>query len=61
MVKFIGFLSWLVFVVVSCLFCVVLVLGEFMYFCEDDIVCKCIIEENKVFYFNVFVYLENKE
>lgn len=37
------------------------VLGEFMHPCEDDIVCKCTTEENKVPYFNAPVYLENKE
>lgn len=36
-------------------------LGEFMHPCEDDIVCKCVTEENKVPYFNAPVYLENKE
>lgn len=36
-------------------------LGEFMHPCEDDIVCKCTTEENKVPYFNAPVYLENKE
>lgn len=35
--------------------------GEFMHPCEDDIVCKCTTEENKVPYFNAPVYLENKE
>lgn len=35
--------------------------GEFMHPCEDDIVCKCVTEENKVPYFNAPVYLENKE
>ncbi|XP_055241711.1 H/ACA ribonucleoprotein complex subunit 1 isoform X2 [Gorilla gorilla gorilla] len=37
------------------------VLGEFMHPCEDDIVCKCTTDENKVPYFNAPVYLENKE
>lgn len=32
-----------------------------MHTCEDDIVCKCTTEENKVPYFNAPVYLENKE
>lgn len=32
-----------------------------MHPCEDDIVCKCTTEENKVPYFNAPVYLENKE
>lgn len=32
-----------------------------MHPCEDDIVCKCVTEENKVPYFNAPVYLENKE
>lgn len=36
-------------------------LGEFVHPCEDDIVCKCTTEENKVPYFNAPVYLENKE
>lgn len=36
-------------------------LGEFLHPCEDDIVCKCTTEENKVPYFNAPVYLENKE
>ncbi|XP_078262366.1 H/ACA ribonucleoprotein complex subunit 1 isoform X1 [Rhinoraja longicauda] len=36
-------------------------LGDFMHSCEDDIVCKCTSEENKVPYFNAPVYLENKE
>lgn len=36
-------------------------LGEFMHPCEDDIVCKCTTDENKVPYFNAPVYLENKE
>ncbi|XP_029298005.1 H/ACA ribonucleoprotein complex subunit 1 [Cottoperca gobio] len=35
--------------------------GEFVHPCEDDIVCKCTTEENKVPYFNAPVYLENKE
>ncbi|KAF0040076.1 hypothetical protein F2P81_008311 [Scophthalmus maximus] len=35
--------------------------GEFMHPCEDDIVCRCTTEENKVPYFNAPVYLENKE
>uniref|UniRef100_A0AAY4C7A8 H/ACA ribonucleoprotein complex subunit n=1 Tax=Denticeps clupeoides TaxID=299321 RepID=A0AAY4C7A8_9TELE len=39
----------------------VVALGEFMHPCEDDIVCKCVAEENKVPYFNAPVYLENKE
>ncbi|KAF5891963.1 Alcohol dehydrogenase class-3, partial [Clarias magur] len=39
----------------------VVALGEFMHPCEDDIVCKCVTEENKVPYFNAPVYLENKE
>lgn len=47
---------------IPCLFsCAVSVLGEFMHPCEDDIVCKCTTEENKVPYFNAPVYLENKE
>ncbi|XP_029797849.1 H/ACA ribonucleoprotein complex subunit 1 isoform X3 [Suricata suricatta] len=37
------------------------VLGEFLHPCEDDIVCKCTTDENKVPYFNAPVYLENKE
>lgn len=41
--------------------CVCVALGEFMHPCEDDIVCKCVTEENKVPYFNAPVYLENKE
>ncbi len=32
-----------------------------MHPCEDDIVCKCVTNENKVPYFNAPVYLENKE
>lgn len=32
-----------------------------MHPCEDDIVCRCTTEENKVPYFNAPVYLENKE
>ncbi|XP_062901082.1 H/ACA ribonucleoprotein complex subunit 1 [Mobula hypostoma] len=36
-------------------------LGHFMHPCEDDIICKCTSEENKVPYFNAPVYLENKE
>lgn len=36
-------------------------LGEFVHPCEDDIVCKCVTEDNKVPYFNAPVYLENKE
>nr|XP_058150183.1 H/ACA ribonucleoprotein complex subunit 1 isoform X3 [Dasypus novemcinctus] len=39
----------------------VVLLGEFLHPCEDDIVCKCITDENKVPYFNAPVYLENKE
>ncbi|XP_058523328.1 H/ACA ribonucleoprotein complex subunit 1 [Ochotona princeps] len=39
----------------------VVILGEFMHPCEDDIVCKCTTDENKVPYFNAPVYLENKE
>ncbi|XP_054995845.1 H/ACA ribonucleoprotein complex subunit 1-like [Sorex araneus] len=39
----------------------VVVLEEFLHPCEDDIVCKCTTEENKVPYFNAPVYLENKE
>ncbi|KAM4899922.1 H/ACA ribonucleoprotein complex subunit 1 [Sylvia borin] len=39
----------------------VVLLGEFMHPCEDDIVCKCKTEENKVPYFNAPVYLDNKE
>ena len=35
--------------------------GEFMHPCEDEIVCKCTTDENKVPYFNAPVYLENKE
>ncbi|KAG7253375.1 hypothetical protein CRUP_020539, partial [Coryphaenoides rupestris] len=35
--------------------------GEFVHPCEDDVVCKCTTEENKVPYFNAPVYLENKE
>lgn len=42
-------------------FFAVSVLGEFMHPCEDDIVCKCTTEENKVPYFNAPVFLENKE
>ena len=41
--------------------CPILVLGEFLHPCEDDIVCKCTTDENKVPYFNAPVYLENKE
>ncbi|XP_069782268.1 H/ACA ribonucleoprotein complex subunit 1 [Narcine bancroftii] len=36
-------------------------LGYFLHPCEDDIVCKCSSEENKIPYFNAPVYLENKE
>ncbi|KAF3815512.1 hypothetical protein GH733_016465, partial [Mirounga leonina] len=36
-------------------------MGEFLHPCEDDIVCKCTTDENKVPYFNAPVYLENKE
>lgn len=32
-----------------------------MHPCEDDLVCKCKTEENKVPYFNAPVYLDNKE
>ncbi|XP_073689103.1 H/ACA ribonucleoprotein complex subunit 1, partial [Garra rufa] len=39
----------------------VVALGEFVHPCEDDIVCKCVAEDNKVPYFNAPVYLENKE
>ncbi|XP_054454206.1 H/ACA ribonucleoprotein complex subunit 1 [Anoplopoma fimbria] len=39
----------------------VVAVGEFVHPCEDDIVCKCTTEENKVPYFNAPVYLENKE
>ncbi|ROL47110.1 H/ACA ribonucleoprotein complex subunit 1 [Anabarilius grahami] len=39
----------------------VVAVGEYMHPCEDDIVCKCVTEENKVPYFNAPVYLENKE
>uniref|UniRef100_A0A673T1R6 H/ACA ribonucleoprotein complex subunit n=1 Tax=Suricata suricatta TaxID=37032 RepID=A0A673T1R6_SURSU len=39
----------------------VVLLGEFLHPCEDDIVCKCTTDENKVPYFNAPVYLENKE
>ncbi|XP_053179316.1 H/ACA ribonucleoprotein complex subunit 1 [Scomber japonicus] len=39
----------------------VVAVGEFMHPCEDDIVCKCTTDENKVPYFNAPVYLENKE
>uniref|UniRef100_A0A4W4ER59 H/ACA ribonucleoprotein complex subunit n=1 Tax=Electrophorus electricus TaxID=8005 RepID=A0A4W4ER59_ELEEL len=39
----------------------VVALGEFVHPCEDDIVCKCVTEDNKVPYFNAPVYLENKE
>ncbi|XP_052005171.1 H/ACA ribonucleoprotein complex subunit 1 [Xyrauchen texanus] len=39
----------------------VVALGEFMHPCEDEIVCRCVTEENKVPYFNAPVYLENKE
>lgn len=42
-------------------FCPISVLGEFLHPCEDDIVCKCTTDENKVPYFNAPVYLENKE
>jgi len=35
--------------------------GEFLHPCEDEIVCKCVTEENKVPYFNAPIYLENKE
>lgn len=41
--------------------CPISVLGEFLHPCEDDIVCKCTTDENKVPYFNAPVYLENKE
>lgn len=43
-----------------CVFCLA-ALGEFVHPCEDEIVCKCTTEENKVPYFNAPVYLENKE
>ncbi len=36
-------------------------LGEFMHPCEDEIICKCATNDNKVPYFNAPVYLENKE
>ncbi|KAM4554742.1 H/ACA ribonucleoprotein complex subunit 1 [Odontesthes bonariensis] len=39
----------------------VVAVGEFMHPCEDDVVCRCTTEENKVPYFNAPVYLENKE
>ncbi|XDV37426.1 hypothetical protein PO909_007027 [Leuciscus waleckii] len=39
----------------------VIAVGEFMHPCEDEIVCKCVTEENKVPYFNAPIYLENKE
>ncbi|KAM6953134.1 H/ACA ribonucleoprotein complex subunit 1 [Aplochiton taeniatus] len=39
----------------------VVALGEFVHPCEDELVCKCTTEENKVPYFNAPVYLENKE
>ncbi|XP_018425449.1 PREDICTED: H/ACA ribonucleoprotein complex subunit 1 [Nanorana parkeri] len=39
----------------------VIEVGEFMHPCEDDVVCKCTTEENKVPYFNAPIYLENKE
>ncbi|XP_075868471.1 H/ACA ribonucleoprotein complex subunit 1 isoform X2 [Nelusetta ayraudi] len=39
----------------------VVALGEFMHPCEDEVVCRCTTEENKVPYFNAPVYLENKE
>uniref|UniRef100_A0AAQ4QMT7 H/ACA ribonucleoprotein complex subunit n=1 Tax=Gasterosteus aculeatus aculeatus TaxID=481459 RepID=A0AAQ4QMT7_GASAC len=39
----------------------VVAVGEFVHPCEDDLVCKCTTEENKVPYFNAPVYLENKE
>ncbi|XP_076005176.1 H/ACA ribonucleoprotein complex subunit 1 isoform X1 [Genypterus blacodes] len=39
----------------------VVAVGEFMHPCEDEIVCKCTTDENKVPYFNAPVYLENKE
>ncbi|KAG7256705.1 hypothetical protein CRUP_026634 [Coryphaenoides rupestris] len=39
----------------------VVAVGEFVHPCEDDVVCKCTTEENKVPYFNAPVYLENKE
>lgn len=32
-----------------------------MHPCEDDLVCKCKTEENRVPYFNAPVYLDNKE
>lgn len=35
--------------------------GEFVHPCEDDVVCKCTTEENKVPYFNAPIYLQNKE
>ena len=39
----------------------VVLLREFLHPCEDDIVCKCTTDENKVPYFNAPDYLENKE
>ncbi|KAK7137865.1 hypothetical protein R3I94_013494 [Phoxinus phoxinus] len=39
----------------------VIAVGEFLHPCEDEIVCKCVTEENKVPYFNAPIYLENKE
>ncbi|XP_067313419.1 H/ACA ribonucleoprotein complex subunit 1 isoform X2 [Pseudorasbora parva] len=39
----------------------VVAVGEFVHPCEDDIVLKCVTEENKVPYFNAPIYLENKE
>ncbi|CAK6968287.1 H/ACA ribonucleoprotein complex subunit 1 [Scomber scombrus] len=39
----------------------VVAVGEFMHPCEDDVVCKCTTDENKVPYFNAPIYLENKE
>ncbi len=32
-----------------------------MHPCEDEIICKCATNDNKVPYFNAPVYLENKE
>ncbi|KAM8939430.1 H/ACA ribonucleoprotein complex subunit 1 [Pelodytes ibericus] len=39
----------------------VVVVGEFMHPCEDELVCKCTTDESRVPYFNAPIYLENKE
>nr|XP_008542182.1 PREDICTED: H/ACA ribonucleoprotein complex subunit 1 [Equus przewalskii] len=56
----VGQYHWKLFYILT-LSCLVSVLGEFLHPCEDDIVCKCTTDENKVPYFNAPVYLENKE